>query len=73
MHVAVHVRSAPVTAPAEPEATTHCLAVFVDRGDDGRAREVAPLELVTDEDRRLDAHARELIAERAALPPLPIG
>jgi acyl-CoA hydrolase len=73
MHVAVHVRSAPVTSPAEWEATTHCLAVFVDRGDDGRARAVAPLELRTDEDRRLDAHARELIAERAALPPLPIG
>ena len=73
MHVAVHVRSAPVTAPRDGAATTQCLAVFVDRADDGRARPVPPLELVTDEDRRLDAHARELIAERAALAPLPIG
>ncbi len=71
LHVAVHVRSGPATDPAGLAATTQCMSVFVDLGDNGRARPVRALELVSDEDRRLDAHANELIAARARLAPLP--
>lgn len=70
MHVAVHVRSGPPTAPHDLQLTTHCLTVFVDRGDDGHGRAVRELPLVSDEDRRLDAHARDLIAARAELAPI---
>jgi hypothetical protein len=41
--------------------------VFVSPGPDGQASSVKPIELRTDEDRRLDAHARDLITMRAAL------
>ncbi|PPG14118.1 acyl-CoA thioesterase [Rathayibacter sp. AY1C6] len=72
MHLAVHVRSGdPRTG--ELELTTQCRSVFVVRGSDGAAEPVPPLELRTEEDRRLDAHARELILLRAALPPLPLA
>jgi acyl-CoA hydrolase len=71
LHVAVHVRSAPVTDPGAWVATTQCMSVFVDRGANGRARPVRPLELRSAEDRRLDAHAVDLIAARARLAPLP--
>jgi acyl-CoA hydrolase len=71
MHVAVHVRSGPATDPAAMAVTTQCMTVFVDRGLDGRALPVRPLDLVSDEDRRLDAHAVDLIEARAALAPLP--
>jgi 4-hydroxybenzoyl-CoA thioesterase len=66
VHLATHVRSAdPVVG--EYRTTTRCMSVFVPLGDAGRAAEVAPLPLRTDEDRRLDDHARELIAMRAEL------
>ncbi len=73
MHVAVHVRSAPPTDPRALAATTQCMSVFVDRGHDGRATPVHPLELRSDEDRRLDAHALALIEARARLAPLAFG
>lgn len=73
MHVAVHVRSAPPTDPRALAATTQCMSVFVDRGHDGRATPVRPLELRSDEDRRLDAHALALIEARARLAPLAFG
>lgn len=72
MHVAVHVRSGSPTEPGVLHATTQCLSIFVDRDPHGRAREVRPLPLVNDEDRRLDAHAVDLVAARARLAPLPI-
>lgn len=70
MHVAVHVRSGPPTDPEAMAATTQCMTVFVDRGADGRAAPVRPLDLRSDEDRRLDAHAVALIDARARLAPL---
>jgi len=72
MHIAVRVRSGSPTDPGEHRLTTQCLAIFVDRGADGRAVPVRPLELRTAEDRRLDAHAAALIEARAAIPPLVI-
>ncbi|MWV59645.1 acyl-CoA thioesterase [Rathayibacter sp. VKM Ac-2754] len=72
MHLAIHVRSGdPRTGVLE--LTTQCMSVFVVRGSDGAAEAVPPLPLHSDEDRRLDAHARELIRLRAELPPLPIA
>lgn len=73
MHVAVHVRSGSPTEPGVLAPTTQCMTVFVDRGPDGRARAVAPLPLVSDEDIRLDAHALALIDARARLAPLAIS
>jgi 4-hydroxybenzoyl-CoA thioesterase len=72
LHVAVHVRSGPVTDPRAMAATTHCMSVFVDLGPDGRPMPVRALELRTEEDRRLDAHAVDLIAARARLAPVPV-
>lgn len=69
MHVAIHVSA---TDPREENyrLTTRCLAVFVQVGEDGTAAPVRQLELVTDEDRRLSAHAVEVMEMRKALPPL---
>ena len=72
MHVSVHVHSADPRTPEELELTTQCMSVFVVPGDDGRAEEVRPLPLASDEDRRLDAHARELIELRKRMEPLPL-
>ena len=72
MHLAIHVRSGdPRTG--ELELTTQCMSVFVVRGDEGAAAAVPALEPRSDEDRRLDEHARELIRLRAELPALPVG
>lgn len=48
--------------------TTQCMSIFVLPGADGHAVGIPQLELVSEEDRRLDAHAVELIARRKALP-----
>lgn len=66
VHLATHVRSAD-PAVGEYRTTTRCMSVFVGLDADGRPTEVAPLPLTTAEDRRLDRHARDLIAMRAAL------
>ncbi|MBF4461821.1 MULTISPECIES: acyl-CoA thioesterase [unclassified Rathayibacter] len=72
MHLAVHVRSGdPRTG--DLELTTQCMSVFVARGADGAAVAIPPLEVRSEEDRRLEEHARELIRLRAELPPLPLG
>ncbi|GAA2234443.1 acyl-CoA thioesterase [Herbiconiux moechotypicola] len=73
MHVAIHVRSGSPRTPHELEVTTQCMSIFVEPGDDGRARPVRPLELLSDEDRRLDAHAEELIRMRGALEQIPVA
>lgn len=66
LHIATHVRSAPVTGG--PFAlTTQCMTIAVCVGDDGSPLPVDPVPLLTEEDRRLDRHARELVAMRAAL------
>ncbi|MDY0911498.1 acyl-CoA thioesterase [Rathayibacter festucae] len=72
MHLAIHVRSGDPRTGAL-ELTTQCMSVFVVRGEDGAAEPVPALEPRSDEDRRLDEHARELIRLRAELPALPVG
>ncbi|MCS5722700.1 acyl-CoA thioesterase [Herbiconiux sp. CPCC 203407] len=72
MHIAIHVRSGSPRTPGALELTTQCMSIFVDP-EEGRARRVPPLALVTSEDRRLDAHAEELIRMRAELEAIPLG
>ncbi|MDO9590346.1 MAG: acyl-CoA thioesterase [Microcella sp.] len=72
MHIAVRVRAGSPRAPRDLALTTTCMTVFVDRGADGRAAAVAPLQLDSDEDRRFDDHARELVALRAQAPVIPL-
>ena len=66
VHLATHVRSAD-PAIGQYRTTTRCMSVFVPVDDPGRAAAVTPLPLLTDEDRRLDRHALDLIAMRAEL------
>ncbi len=70
VHISLRVRS---TDPCDMQfkLTTRCTMVFVHVGDDGKAAEVPQLELKTEEDRRLDEHALDLIARRKRLHPLP--
>lgn len=69
MHVAIHVRA---TDPrvSEYRLTIRCLAVFVQVGADGRAAPVRQLELRSEEDHRLSAHALDVMDRRAKLAPL---
>ncbi|RAX48332.1 acyl-CoA thioesterase [Arthrobacter sp. AQ5-05] len=69
MHIAVHVRA---KDPRESSwrDTTRCMTIFVTRDESGHASEVPQLVLTSDEDRRLDAHAVDLVRRRAALPPM---
>jgi 4-hydroxybenzoyl-CoA thioesterase len=73
MHISVRVRTASPTAPRALELATQCLTVFVERSVDGRAAEIRPLGLVSGEDRRLDAHAVELIGMREDMAVIPHG
>jgi acyl-CoA hydrolase len=72
MHIAVRVRSGSPRTPEALELTTQCMSIFVDPGPDGRVQPVAPLELRSAEDHRLDRHARDLIRMRERLEALPI-
>ncbi|MBX9717630.1 MAG: acyl-CoA thioesterase [Microbacteriaceae bacterium] len=72
MHVAVRVRAGSPRRPHDLALTTTCMTVFVDRAADGRAAPVAPLPLVSDEDRRLDEHARDLMELRRKPIPIPL-
>ena len=71
MHLSVHVRAGSL-ATGERRLTTQCMTVFVVPGRDGRAEPVTQMQLRTDEDRRLDAHALDLIARRSALLAIPV-
>ena len=66
LHLATHVRSADPMV-GELRTTTRCMSVFVPLDEAGRAGGVRPLVLVSDEDRRLDEHACDLIDMRARL------
>jgi 4-hydroxybenzoyl-CoA thioesterase len=66
MHLATHVRSRPVTG-GDAALTTQCMTISVRPAEDGSAAAVPPLPLVSDEDLRLDRHARDLVAMRAEL------
>lgn len=71
MHLSIQVHSAdPKTR--EFQLTTQCMSIFVTIGDDGKAAPVPQLALASEEDERLDAHARHLIDLRAALPAFPL-
>ena len=69
MHIAVHVRARDPRWDDWRE-TTRCMTIFVCRDDAGRASTVPQLVLASEEDRRLDQHARELVRRRAELEPL---
>lgn len=67
MHVAVHVRSGdPKTA--QLELTTYCLTVTVARDDDGDAVPVPSWETVSQEDKAMWQHARDLLEIRGRAP-----
>ncbi|APF40795.1 acyl-CoA thioesterase [Neomicrococcus aestuarii] len=70
MHIVVHVRAKDPRGgeDAQWRPTTRCMTVFVTRDESGHAANVPQLELVTDEDRRLNEHALDLVRRRAALP-----
>lgn len=70
MHVVTRVSSAPVRSPEDLELTTVCMSTFVDLPGGTMARPVRELLLRSEEDRRLDAHARAIISMRATIPPL---
>ena len=67
MHIAVHVRSGDPKG-REMNLTTYCLTVMVARDDAGTSVPVAAWVPVTDEDRRLHAHARDLLEIRGRGP-----
>jgi len=67
MHVAVNVRSGDPKS-REMELTTNCMTVMVTRDETGTAVPVQPWVPVSEEDRALHAHARELIEIRAKAP-----
>lgn len=52
------------------QLTTRCMTVFVHVDEDGHAAPVPQLELMSDEDFRLNEHARDIIRRRGSLPPL---
>ncbi|MCW2131955.1 acyl-CoA thioesterase [Arthrobacter sp. VKM Ac-2550] len=67
MHVSVHVRSGdPKTG--ELELTTYCLTVMVARDETGTAVPIPPWNPVSDEDRELEQHVREIIRIRSQIP-----
>ncbi len=69
MHIAVHVRAKDPRESGWRE-TTRCMTIFVTRDASGRASAVPQLVLSSDEDRRLDAHALDLVRRRAELSPM---
>lgn len=71
VHISLRVRSA---NPRDMKfrLTTRCTMIFVHVNELGKASEVPQLELTSEEDRLLDAHALDLIARRERLPRLPL-
>jgi acyl-CoA hydrolase len=67
MHVAVHVRSGDPKS-GELNLTTYCLTVMVARDAEGTSVPIPEWVPVSDEDKRLHAHARHLLEIRAAAP-----
>ncbi|HWI31916.1 MAG TPA: hotdog domain-containing protein [Microbacterium sp.] len=71
MHISIRVSCADPRTPHEQTLTTLCMSIFVVPGAAGVALPVPEWHPVTDEDVRLDAHARELIALREQIVPIP--
>ncbi len=69
MHVSVHVASGDPKLP-EMRLTTHCLTIFVALDEQRRPVPVPQWKPVTEEDRRLAAHAQHLMQLRARLAPV---
>ncbi|WP_434614463.1 acyl-CoA thioesterase [Arthrobacter sp. A5] len=67
MHIAVHVRSGDPKG-RQMRLTTYCLTVMVARDDSGNSVPVHPWVPVSDEDKRLHAHARDLLKIRGRAP-----
>lgn len=67
MHIAVHVRSGDPKS-REMSLTTYCLTVMVARDAEGTSVPVPAWAPVSEEDRRLHAHARELLEIRGRAP-----
>ncbi len=67
MHIAVEVRSGDPKG-TELHLTTNCITVMVARDDEGTSVPVTPWVPVTEEDRRLWQHARDLLAIRGRAP-----
>jgi acyl-CoA hydrolase len=67
MHIAVHVRSGDPKG-RELNLTTYCLTVMVARDDEGTSVPVPAWVPVSEEDKRLHAHARELLEIRGTAP-----
>jgi acyl-CoA hydrolase len=67
MHVAVHVRSGD-PKKREMNLTTYCLTVMVARDASGTSVPVPSWVPVSDEDKRLHAHARHLLEIRGTAP-----
>ncbi len=70
MHVSTRVLTADPRSPHERTLTTLCLSVFAVPGEGGVALPVPFWEPVEAEDRRLDAHAREIIRLREDIVPI---
>jgi len=68
MHLSVHVTTTDAHAN-EPALAAHALAVFVALDEQGKARPIRRWEPASDEDRRLDQHARQLIELRELVEP----
>lgn len=60
MYISVHVQSSDVRSGAG-EIAAHAMALFAELDDDGGAVSVRQWDPVTDEDRRLDRHALDLL------------
>jgi acyl-CoA hydrolase len=67
MHIAVHVRSGDPKG-RELALTTYCLTVMVARDETGTSVPIPQWIPVSEEDRRLHAHARELLEIRGRAP-----
>ncbi|SDW90240.1 4-hydroxybenzoyl-CoA thioesterase [Arthrobacter sp. cf158] len=64
IHISILVRSAPPRTPDKASLTTRCMMIFSAPNDQPRP---ASIEERTSEDRRLAAHAREIISHRSEL------
>ncbi|MET0813211.1 MAG: hotdog domain-containing protein, partial [Microbacterium sp.] len=71
MHLTVQVWGADPHTPHERSLTTLCMTVFVVPDASGSAAPVRQWMPERDEDRRLEEHAREIIAMRELIVPIP--
>jgi len=71
MHLGIRVSTADPRAPHELTSTTQCMSVFVVPGEGGVAVPVPQWVPDADEDRRLHEHAREIVALRERIVPIP--